>query len=146
MSELQANVRDELRRRVRAHGGAADYDDARVFESVERLLRRASQKGEEGLRGALLLPELLGDAPPWQLQTHLRFSSHRPAFGPLLIFMKRRLLLPLNRWLYEYVLGNFHRQQRLNLVLIACVEELAIENARLRRDLDRTQGERFPPT
>jgi hypothetical protein len=146
MSELQADVRDELRRRVRAHGGAADYDDARVFESVERLLRRASQKGEEGMHGALLLPELLGDAPPWQLQTHLRFSSHRPTLGPLFVFFKQRVLLPLNRWLYEYVLGNFHRQQRLNLVLIACVEELAIENARLRRDLDRTRGDRYPPT
>jgi hypothetical protein len=39
------------------------------------------------------------------------------------------------------VLGNFHRQQRLNLVLMSCVEELAIENARLRRDLQQLKGE-----
>ena len=138
MSELEDGVRDELRERVLTHGGAADYKDPRVFESVERLLRRASRQDDPG---ALLLPELLGDTPPWQLQTHLRFSSHRPGWGPVLIFLKQRILLPLNRWLYEFVLGNFHRQQRVNLVLISCVEELAIENARLRRDLQRLKGE-----
>jgi hypothetical protein len=138
MSELEEGVRNELRARVLTHGGASEYNDPLVFESVERLLRRASKRDDPG---ALLLPELLGDTPPWQLQTHLRFSSHRPVWGPFLIFLKRRLLLPLNRWLYEFVLGNFHRQQRLNLVLISCVEELAIENARLRRDLERVKSE-----
>jgi hypothetical protein len=138
MSELEDGVRNELRERVLTHGGASEYNDPRVFESVERLLRRASKRDDPG---ALLMPELLGDTPPWQLQTHLRFSSHRPAWGPFLIFLKRRILLPMNRWLYEFVLGNFHRQQRLNLVLISCVEELAIENARLRRDLERVKSE-----
>jgi hypothetical protein len=138
MSELEAGVRNELRQRMLTHGGAAEFRDANVFESVERLLRRASQPRDAG---ALLLPELLGDAPPWQLQTYLRFSSHRPVWGPVLIFLKRRVLLPINRWLYEFVLGNFHRQQRLNLVLMSCVEELAIENARLRRDLQQLKGE-----
>ena len=35
----------------------------------------------------------------------------------------------MTRWLYEYSLENFRRQQRLNLILFACIEELAIENA-----------------
>jgi len=138
MGELEDGVRNELRERVLTHGGAEDYQDPQVFKSVERLLRRASRQDDPG---ALLMPELLGDTPPWHLQTHLRFSSHRPVWGPVLIFLKRRILLPLNRWLYEFVLGNFHRQQRLNLVLISCVEELAIENARLRRDLQRLKEE-----
>ena len=138
MSELEAGVRNQLREWMLTHGGASEYGDPALFESVERLLRRASQKSDNG---ALLLPELLGDAPPWQLQTNLRFSSHRPVWGPVIVFFKRRVLLPLNRWLYEYILGNLQRQQKLNLVLISCVEELAIENARLRRDLQRLRGE-----
>jgi hypothetical protein len=60
--------------------------------------------------------------------------------GPLLIFLKRRLLLPLTRWLYEYSLENFRRQQKLNTVLLACIEELAIENAKLRRGQDGRDG------
>jgi hypothetical protein len=55
--------------------------------------------------------------------------------GPLLIAIKRRLLLPLTRWLYEYSLENFRRQRRINSVLFACIEELAIENARLRQEI-----------
>lgn len=135
MSELEEEVRNELRRHVLARGASREYDDARLFGSVESLLRRAIDQPEHD---ALLLPELLGDDPEWHLQTHLRFSSHRPLLGPIVVFLKRRLLLPLTRWLYEYTVGNFHRQARLNRVLLSCIEELAIENARLRRDLLRT--------
>ncbi len=84
----------------------------------------------------LLLPELLGDEVEWSLEPNLRLSSHRPAAGGAILFVKRRLLLPLTRWLFEYAQENFRRQQRLNRILLACVEELAVENARLRRDLD----------
>jgi hypothetical protein len=45
--------------------------------------------------------------------------------------------MPLFRWLFEYSRDNFERQRKVNDVLFACVQELAIENARLRRDLDR---------
>ena len=138
MKELEEQVRTHLRRQIVAHGGAREYEDPRIFESVERVLRRASERGEHD---GLLLPELLGDDPEWRLQTHLRVTSHRPIAGPIIMFVKRRILLPLTRWLYEYALHNFERQQRLNLILISCVEELAIENARLRRDLARFGGE-----
>jgi hypothetical protein len=37
--------------------------------------------------------------------------------------------------LYEYSLENFKRQERVNRMLFACLEELAIENARLARQL-----------
>jgi hypothetical protein len=50
-------------------------------------------------------------------------------------FVKRRLLMPMLRWLFEYSRDNFERQRRVNDVLFACVQELAIENARLRRDV-----------
>jgi hypothetical protein len=41
------------------------------------------------------------------------------------------------RWLYEYSLENFRKQRRINTVMFACLEELAIENARLRQALDQ---------
>jgi hypothetical protein len=53
--------------------------------------------------------------------------------------MKRRFLLPISRWLFEYSRENFRRQQRMNRILLACIEQLAIENARLRQDLDRVK-------
>ena len=40
----------------------------------------------------------------------------------------------MTRWLFEYSQENFRRQQRINAVLFACIEDLAIENARLRRE------------
>jgi len=84
---------------------------------------------------ATLLPELLDSDLDWRLQTHLNLSTHRPAVGRVILMVKRRLLLPLTRWLFEYSQENFRRQDRLNRVLFACLEELAIENARLRRAL-----------
>jgi hypothetical protein len=130
MREIEEEVRRGRRTRILAQGGASDYQDAEIFSVVERTLRRAV---EERDRGVLLLPELLADEREWQLQTHLRFSSHRPVIGRLIVFAKRRLLLPLTRWLFEFSLENFRRQQRLNLLLFTCVEELAIENAKLRK-------------
>ena len=83
------------------------------------------------------MPEFLGPESDWRLQTHLKFSSHRTIAAPIVVFVKQRILLPLTRWLYEYTAGNFRRQERVNRMLVACIEELAIENARLRRDLMR---------
>ncbi len=68
------------------------------------MIRRAIERhGSE----SLLLPELLPDEQEWRPQTYLRFSSHKPIVGPLIVFIKRRVLLPLTRWLYEYSLENF---------------------------------------
>ena len=132
MHEIEDRVRDELRRRLLARGGAPEYQDPEVFRSVDRLLRRAADRPDEHA----LVPEFLGPESDWRLQTHLRFTSHRQLMGPLVLFVKRRMLLPLTRWLYEYSVGNFERQERVNRLLIASIEELAIENARLRRDLE----------
>jgi hypothetical protein len=44
--------------------------------------------------------------------------------------------MPVLRWLFEYSRDNFERQRRVNQVLFACVQELALETARLRRELD----------
>jgi hypothetical protein len=133
MREIEDRVRDELRRRLLARGGAPDYQDPEVFRSVDRLLRRAADRPAE----YALLPEFLGPEADWRLETHVRFVSHRRMTGPIVLFIKRRILLPLTRWLYEYTVDNFHRQERVNTLLFACIVELAIENSRLSRDLSR---------
>ena len=136
MREIEDRVRDDLRRRVLARGGAPEYQDPEVFRFVDRLLRRAADRPDEHA----LLPEFLGPESDWRIETHVRFTSHRRVSGPLVLFVKRRLLLPLTRWLYEYTADNFQRQERVNRMLVACIEELAIENARLQRELAELGG------
>jgi hypothetical protein len=128
MREIEDDLRRERRARLLEKGAPENYRDAEVYATVERVLRRAVESRN---LDAILLPELLGDDHDWTLETSLRFSSHRPIIGPIVVFFKRRLLLPLTRWLYEYSLENFRRQQRVNRLLFACIEELAIEIADL---------------
>jgi hypothetical protein len=138
METIEADVRSKVRKRLVDHGTAA-YQDEQVFESVRALLQRADAGRD---RTSLMLPAILSDENDWALDTNLRLSSHRRAAGGAILFVKRRILLPLVRWLFEYSQENFRRQQRVNLILMACVEELAIENARLRRDLDALASRR----
>jgi hypothetical protein len=141
MQAIEEEVARERRMRIVARGGPGEYSDPELYALVERVLRRAADRQDGDARPLLLLlPELAGE--DWRLQTHLRFTSHRPLAGGLLVFLKRRLLLPLNRWLYQYSLENFKRQERVNRLLFACVEELAIQNAKLRIEITTRQGVR----
>ena len=137
MREIEDDVRHIRRKRLLARGAAADYRDPAVYAGVDDVLRRAVEARDPE---ALLLPDLLSSEADWDLSLHLKYASHRPAAGGLIIWTKRRVLLPLMRWLYEYSLENFRRQRRINTVLFACIEELAIENARLRRALQGDAG------
>ena len=130
MDDIERDVRNRLRRHIIKRGGAAEYEDEAIFERVRAVLGRAV---DERNPEALLLPELLDSDVEWELQTHLRLTTHRPVVGRFILLAKRRLLLPMTRWLFEYSQENFRRQQRINAVLFACIEDLAIENARLRR-------------
>jgi hypothetical protein len=133
MAELHERVRGRLRERLLSHGASREFEDPALFAEVERILQTATSTGDAQV---LLLPELLGDRETWRLQTALRWQSHRSSgAASIILFIKRRLLMPILRWLYEYSRDNFERQRRVNDVLFACVQELAIENARLRRDL-----------
>ena len=134
MREITDAVSDERRARIYARGGASEYRDPELFRTVEGVFRRALESRDQEV---LLLPDLVEDIKDWRLQTDLRFSSHRPVIGGLLIFLKRKMVLPVVRWLFDYSQHNFRRQQRINAAMFACVEELAIENARLRQDLRR---------
>jgi len=134
MGEIEREVRTRLRRHLIKRGGAADYEDEAIFEAVHALLTRAV---DERNLDAMLLPELLDSDVDWRLRTNLELSTHRPTIGRFILLAKRRLLLPLTRWLFEYSQENFRRQDRLNRMLFACIEELAIENARLRGRIAR---------
>src|SRR4051794_12468327 len=117
MREIEDDVRQMRRKRLLARGGATEYRDPAVYAGVDELLRRAVDARDHD---ALLLPDFLSSEADWNLSLHLRYESHRPAIGSLLIAIKRRVLLPLMRWLYEYSLENFRRQRRINHVLFAC--------------------------
>ena len=71
------------------------------------------------------------------LTTHQQTFLLRKLVGPAIVFVKRRLILPLVRWLFEYADENFQRQEYVNRIVMACLEELAIENARLRAELKK---------
>ena len=139
MHEIADDLRGERRERALARGGPEEYRDPEIFAAVEGVLRRAVESRN---LDASLIPALLEDEEDSRLQTHLRFSSHRPLAGPVIVFVKRRILLPVTRWLYEYSLENFRRQQQINRVLFTCLEELAIENARLERLVKEQSGPR----
>ena len=140
MAELRSRVRERLRQQLLEDGGNPAFEEPALFEEVERLLDRAARAEAST---PLLLPELLGDPDRWRLRTSLRLSSHRAsAAGAAILFVKRHLLLPVFRWLFEYSRDNFERQRRVNHVLFACVQELAAETARLRHQLQqRTSAE-----
>jgi hypothetical protein len=134
MAELTDRVRERVRMEMLRHGASPAFEDPSLFEDVERMLRVATERSRPP---AVVLPELLGDPETWRLDTAMRYESHRGAIGRLVIFVKRRLLLPVMRWLFEYSRDNFERQRRVNYVLFACVQELAVEAALLRRELRR---------
>lgn len=134
MAELHRRVRERLRSQLVDEGRQA-FDDPALFAEVEAVLRAAASTPDTA---RLLLPELLGEPDTWRLTTSIRYQSHRGrTVAGLLVFVKRRIVLPLLRWFYEYSRDNFERQRRVNHVLFACVQELAVETALLRRELDR---------
>ena len=133
MAELQDRVRIRLREELLQHGASRALEDPEVFAEVERVLREAVSR--MGVR-SLLLPEYLGDPATWRIEPALAYSSHRGAVAATMIRgIKQRVLMPALRWLFEYSHDNFVRQQRVNQALFACVQELAIQNAELRREL-----------
>jgi hypothetical protein len=129
-AELQARVRERVRAELLRHGASAALDDPELYTDVDRLLRAAIDRSRPR---ALLLTELLGDPDRWHLETAVDVRSHRGAIGTAIVFVKRRVVLPVVRFLFDYSRDNFERQERVNLVLFACIQELAIENAALRR-------------
>jgi hypothetical protein len=131
MAGLRDRVTARLREDLLRHGASPALEDAALFAEVESLLRTATDRSQPS---ALLLPELLGEPDTWRLETAMRYQSHRGGgLGSALVFVKQRLLMPIHRWLFEYSRDNFERQRRVNQVLFACVQELAIELAKQKK-------------
>lgn len=127
MAEVRVGVRDELRKRV---------GDPALVDRLESLFLNATTVDDPS---QLVLPSLLTE--PWRPELAVQLASHRDGLaGRAIALVKTRLLLPLNRWLFEYALGNFRRQDRLNLVMLACLEQLAADNLRLRRELEQLRA------
>jgi hypothetical protein len=141
--EIRGRVRERLRRRLIDEGGHDALADPSILAEVEGLLHRSATTTDAT---TLILPELLGDPRGWRLSTAMQYQSHRePGAASAIIFLKQRILMPVLRWLFEYSRDNFERQRRVNYVLFACVQELAIETARLRREVHRLSAPPTPP-
>jgi hypothetical protein len=142
MDEVRATVRARLREELARTDPSSPLLVEHVFDEAEAVYRKALER-----RRLLMMPTLLLDEDEWELDTSLRFSSHRRLSGRLVLFAKRRLLLPLTRWLYEYSRDNFERQARVNETLMATIETLVVEVVTLRRDVDELRARRpGPPT
>jgi hypothetical protein len=138
MAEVRARVRSEVRARL-ARSGVRAFEDEAVFLAAEQLMARALEQRDRQL---LLLPELLDDEDDWRVDPSLRLSSHRPMAGRAIIWLKQKLVLPVTRWLYDYSRENFARQERLNFVLMACVQQLTVENVRLAARVEALEQQR----
>jgi len=130
MADIRTRASADLRSRTYDGGKTPEFSDAELFEIVERILRKAVDDADSKV---LLLPEIIAGRPDLTLEPVARLSSHRPVIGPLILFVKRRLLQPLSQWLYEYSMDNFQRQAQINAVMFAALQALAIENAKLRK-------------
>src|SRR5437879_2359003 len=111
MDDVRMRVSAELRERVFDRGNTPAFADAELFTLVDEILRSAVNDVE---RKALLLPEIIAGRPELTLEPVARQRSHRPVIGPVIVFVKRRLLQPLAGWLYEYSMDNFERQAQIN--------------------------------
>ncbi len=133
MSQVRLRVSQQIGWEQPGAGTANAYDEVkRVFQASQETLRPLSP----------FYPQVLGSEDMWEVPTPLVFETHRGVLGRVLIWVKRRVLFPLNRWLHGYVWHNLRRQQDLNLRLLAAVESLAVSHARLQEEVEALQGVR----
>jgi hypothetical protein len=137
MTEIRRRANEELRERAFDRGNTPEFADAELFDLVERILRGAVDDHD---RKVLLLSEIIAGDKELTLEPSARLTSHRPVVGPLIVFVKRRILQPMTQWLYEYSMDNFRRQAQINRILFAALQALAIESARLRMELDAAKS------
>jgi hypothetical protein len=131
MAEVRQRVRSRLRDELARLRPDAPLLEPAAFAEVESVLREALAAREH-----LLIPHVLFENDDWALQRGLRFESHRRFLGRVAVGVKRTVLLPLTRWLFEYSSDNFARQARVNETLLAVVETLVVELVRLRREVE----------
>lgn len=141
MDEVRTHVRARLRTELERADPASPLLTRELFDEAEAIYRKALAR-----RRLLMMPSLLLDDTEWELATNLRFTSHRALAGRFVLFAKRRLVLPLTRWLYEFSRDNFERQAHINDTLMATIETLVVEVLTLRRDVARLRADRSAPS
>jgi hypothetical protein len=141
MDEVRERVRALLHARLVAQGAADDFDSRSVFDEVDRLFEQAlAHEHPRALLIAARQPE------PWRPALSLDFAGHRRGLaGTAIRFAKQRLVLPVVRWLYEYARENFRRQDQVNVALMACLQALAADQARLKARLAELERQRGAP-
>jgi hypothetical protein len=133
MAELRTNMREKIRRRLRANGASEDLNDQAIFQAVDAILNQAVNDAKPG---ALLLPELFDNPTSSKLEIAVSYQTHRGLIGRVFVRpIKRRILVPIFRWLLDFSRNNFNRQNNINQILFSCIQVLAIENAKLRAKL-----------
>jgi hypothetical protein len=138
MDEVRGRVREDLFARLVAQGAGDDFESREVFDEVDRLFEQAL--AHEHPRSLLLAARL---TEPWRPALSLEFVSHRRGLaGRFVRLAKQRLFLPVARWLYEYARENFRRQEQVNVALMACLQMLAADQARLKARVAELEGRR----
>jgi hypothetical protein len=130
MAEVRRRVRARLQDELARTSPGSPLLDDEIMEGVEAIVDRIVAVRRRPSLPGLLLPD-----EDWRAVTALRFTSHRPVAGGALVFVKRRILLPLMRWLFDYSRDNFERQAVVNEALLASVETLMVEVVTLRRQV-----------
>lgn len=128
-------IMEEVRRRARERLGWGDHPAA--YEQVKAMYAASRQSLAPG---SPFYPQVLGPEEEWEVPGPLTWESHRGSAGGIIVWLKRNILFPLNRWLFSYTWHNLHRQQRLNLLLLSAVESLAADHARLRQEVEALRG------
>lgn len=124
---------DQVRLQARERLGLADERDGEVYAQVKKVFQAAHEALSPGTP---FYPQVLGLEDDWEVPSALGWGTHRGRIGALIVWVKKRILFPLNRWLYSYTWHNLHRQQKLNVLLLSAVESLAVSHARLRQEID----------
>ena len=122
--DLMQQVRRDLREKLQGSDTIADY----VPLPTHVLLRELLEDHD-------LVKTFTFDPEDWELRPKFRISSHRPFIGPILVFLKRAIGMPLVGWVLDYSTQNFRRQKELNDFLLSCLRALVLENARRRHEL-----------
>ena len=137
VDDIMAFVQKRIEERRK---GGVLYDDEIRSETglwlSEVLVDRARE--DSALRHYL---DTIGD---WRQQLHPNFSTHRGFFGRIFLWIKRKILYPPFRWIVEQNEVNAWRQDRLNLSVLDLIEELAMENGRLKARIAKLEKEKEP--
>jgi hypothetical protein len=116
-----------------------DLERARVAETLERLRSGVRQRQAEVSTGAGAREEVrvrLLELKSHEFLTQPPCFSHRRVLGPLIVFARKAAFQLFMKW---YLHPIVQQQNRFNQIASRLLEELAEENAKLRRRITRLE-------